>query len=250
MRRKSNVLTGISAYATYRALTAGLPPLSSWIATRIRPLLSPLVVEGLSTSNPMVLSAYQPLPPGVKEVARPLYEAGYTILSDLSSSENPKRTSALEPMLSLPPSFSRAFCCSATGGSDEVSVVGSCAWARDTRPSKRAMIASRGSSLVKMQQSSQLVCSPLKLLLSQPPLTRSPETFPAGGGVARGSSVAASVLNLYAHLCALRHVRLWPPQEAAQGSFATFPVGFWTQRFRKLTRALLRVFGELNAPSF
>ena len=109
----------------------------------------------------------------------------------------PSASSSTSSLLSA--SFTRPFCCSATGGSavrsgsDEVSVVASCALAKDTRAKSRAMIASRGSSLVNW------CCSPRKLLLSQPPPTRSPDDLSLRWRRCTGLVSTASVLNPYAH---------------------------------------------------
>ena len=51
----------------------------------------------------------------------------------------------------------------------------------DRSPTSRAMIASKGGSLVNWG------CPPRKLMLSQSPLTVVRMAFPAGGGVAQGS---------------------------------------------------------------
>ena len=131
----------------------------------------------------------------------------------------PSASSSTSSLLSA--SFTGPFCCSATGGSavrsgsDEVSVVASCALAKDTRAKSRAMIASRGSSLVNW------CCSPRKLLLSQPPPTRSPDDLSLRWRRCTGLVSTASVLNPYAHWDSQAY---GPPRVHAPGRPGRFSV--------------------------
>ena len=99
-------------------------------------------------------------------------------------------------------------------------MVASCAWAKDTRAKSRAMIASRGSSLVNW------CCSPRKLLLSQPPPTRSPDDLSLRWRRCTGLVSTASVLNPYAHWDSQAY---GPPRVHAHGR---------PRRFSVLTRGI------------
>ena len=99
-------------------------------------------------------------------------------------------------------------------------MVASCALAKDTRAKSRAMIASRGSSLVNW------CCSPRKLLLSQPPPTRSPDDLSLRWRRCTGLVSIASVLNPYAHWDSQAY---GPPRVHAHGR---------PRRFSVLTRGI------------